>query len=430
MLASQQIAIHRSQTIVMDMRIPTLLCVLVFLCVGPTTTCNLFGQQPSQQLLQDGQRPPEIKPKTEEFKKALAELRAHLAKLNATVVRFNTGETSEDRKYRKQWNDQIEAGIPLFHAMLQAALAEFKQDPAKNVEIANLLYYVAKQEIEGDRPEGMLDIVEALLEFDYPDPELRNFHTVAAFAVNEYDRCYESLKLLVDSQRASEQLAMMFEKFEDNIALWEQELEYRKQDAEGEPLPKVLIKTTKGDIELELFENNAPETVGNFISLVESGFYENQTFHRVMQHFMAQTGCPNGDGTGSAGYTVYGEMNKPNARNFFRGTVGLALATNTQTGQTLPNSGGSQFFFSVLPSYTLNGKYTAFGRITKGLHVLGLLAKIDPDEKKEKKDEDKKVMPDEIISIEVLSKRDHEYKPNKVSDGGVFGGIVPADTGN
>lgn len=405
--------------------------LLFVLLVGLATPSAMA--QPSRRLMDGNQKPPEIKPQTKEFREAVDVLKKHLAKLNETVVLFNTGEMSEDRKNKDRWNELVEEGLPLFQNMLQAALAEFKQDPEKNLEIANLLYYVAKQEVEGDRPEGMLDLLEALIEFNYPDPQLRNFHTIASFALNEYDRCYESLKYLVDNKRATEQLEAMFAEFDAKKQLWEQELEYRRQDAAGEPLPKALIKTTKGDIEIELFENHAPETVGNFISLVEQGYYENLTFHRITQHYMAQTGCENGDGTGNPGYTVFGEMNKPNARNFFRGTLGMALASNIQTGEILPNSAGSQFFFSFLPAYNLNGQYTAFGRVTKGMHVLGILAKIDPDEdeEKKKKDGDNKVMPDEVIRIEILNKRDHEYKPNKVEGGsGILGGIIPAETGN
>lgn len=407
------------------MRFPLFLLLILGL------VANIAVAQPSRRIMDGNDKPPEIKPQTKEFRLALDALKKHLTKLNETVVRYNTGEMSEDRKNRRRWNELIEEGLPLFQNMMQAALAEFKQDPEKNFEIANLLYYVVKQEVEGDRPEGTLDLIEALIEFDYPDPQLRNFHTIAAFGLNEYDRCYESLKFMVDNKRASEKLEEMFEDFEGNKRLWEEELEYRKQDAAGEPLPKVLIQTTKGDIEVELFENQAPETVGNFLSLVESGYYENLTFHRVTQHYMVQTGCENGDGTGTPGYTVFGEMNKPNARKFFRGTLGLALASNVETGEILPNSGGSQFFFSVLPAYNLNGVYTAFGRVTKGMHVLGILAKIDPEEDKEKKkDDESKEMPDEIIRIEVLNKRDHEYKPNKVEgDKGVLGGIIPQASG-
>ncbi|MCC7334349.1 MAG: peptidylprolyl isomerase [Pirellulaceae bacterium] len=166
------------------------------------------------------------------------------------------------------------------------------------------------------------------------------------------------------------------------------------------------MHTTKGDIEIELFENQAPETVGNFISLVESDFYVGRVFHRVIENFMAQTGCPIGDGSGGPGYTIYGETDRPGARKYFRGTVGMALSGH-------PDSGGSQFFITFLPRPDLDGQYTAFGRVTAGIDVLGDLVRVNP----ESEDEEKKkpaAMLDEIVSIEVLFKRDHEYQPNKV----------------
>ena len=128
---------------------------------------------------------------------------------------------------------------------------------------------------------------------------------------------------------------------------------------------------------------------------------------------MAQTGCQIGDGTGGPGYTIYSEANKPTARKFYRGTLGLALAQAPDGGDPIPNSGGSQFFIAFLPVTELNNTYTAFGRVTKGIEVLANIAKINPEEKEDKSKP--KLPPEEVIEIEVLSKRDHEYIPRKVN---------------
>ena len=89
-------------------------------------------------------------------------------------------------------------------------------------------------------------------------------------------------------------------------------------------LPQVKIATSKGDIVVELFEIEAPDTVGNFISLVESNFYDGLTFHRVLDGFMAQGGCPNGDGSGDAGYSIFSEYENEGARNHFAGSISMA----------------------------------------------------------------------------------------------------------
>ncbi|MCY2990799.1 MAG: peptidylprolyl isomerase [Planctomycetota bacterium] len=174
----------------------------------------------------------------------------------------------------------------------------------------------------------------------------------------------------------------------------------RKQEAEKDDLPRVTLTTNKGDIVVELFENEAPGAVGNFISLVEKGFYNGTVFHRVLPGFMAQGGDPKGDGTGGPGYNIKCECQQENFRKHFRGSLSMAHAGK--------DTGGSQFFLTFVATANLNGKHTVFGRVVKGLDVLAKLQRIDPEAKSAKP------APDKIIEAKVLRKRDHQYQPNKV----------------
>ncbi|MEA1952638.1 MAG: peptidylprolyl isomerase [Planctomycetota bacterium] len=167
-------------------------------------------------------------------------------------------------------------------------------------------------------------------------------------------------------------------------------------------MPRVLMKTNKGDIEIELFENEAPKAVANFVSLVEKGFYDGLTFHRVLPQFMAQGGCPDGTGSGGPGYNIPCECNQPNFRRHFRGTLSMAHAG--------PNTGGSQFFLTFVPTSFLDGKHTAFGRVVKGMDVLGKIQKRDPDKTPPLP------TPDKIVEAKVLRKRPHDYKPTKMGE--------------
>lgn len=167
----------------------------------------------------------------------------------------------------------------------------------------------------------------------------------------------------------------------------------------------MLIKTTKGPIEVELFENHAPDTVGNFISLVEAGHYERQPFAVYNQHFLIQGG---GEEMDVPPYTIKSEANLPNARRFFRGTVGMALAAEVQ------ESAYSQFFITLLPHNVFNQKYTAFGRVTKGMHIVSNL--VQPKAATEETKGVPQPDPDEILEIVILNKRDHPYEPNKVEN--------------
>ena len=105
-----------------------------------------------------------------------------------------------------------------------------------------------------------------------------------------------------------------------------------------EPLPKVLVKTSMGDIEVELFEDRAPNTVANFITLAESGFYNGKIFHRIVQNFMVQGGSLTGEGFGGPGYSFDDEI-FPDSEKNLDGTVAMANSG--------PNTNGSQFFFNV-----------------------------------------------------------------------------------
>lgn len=128
------------------------------------------------------------------------------------------------------------------------------------------------------------------------------------------------------------------------------------------------IKMDIGDIKLELFPQDAPETVNSFVFLSREGFYDGITFHRVIEGFVAQAGDPTGTGTGGPGYTIPDEVNE---RKFLDGTMGMAKTS-------APNSGGSQFYICYTPQPRLDGSYTVFGQIVEGRDVLDQITPREP----------------------------------------------------
>ena len=129
------------------------------------------------------------------------------------------------------------------------------------------------------------------------------------------------------------------------------------------------IETTKGTIEIELFDDDAPKTVQNFLDLAGKGFYDGLTFHRVIPDFMVQAGCPKGDGTGGPGYEFEDE---DSGHNVVRGALAMANAG--------PNTNGSQFFIVTADECAwLNGRHTVFGRVTNGLDVVDAISEVDRD---------------------------------------------------
>ena len=126
----------------------------------------------------------------------------------------------------------------------------------------------------------------------------------------------------------------------------------------------VKIEMENGDVMRgELYPEIAPETVANFVKLVEDGFYDGLIFHRVIPGFMIQGGCPNGTGMGGPGHTIKGEFAMNGFKNDLkheRGVLSMARAMD-------PNSAGSQFFIMVEDAPHLDGQYAAFGKFTEGL---------------------------------------------------------------
>ncbi len=131
-------------------------------------------------------------------------------------------------------------------------------------------------------------------------------------------------------------------------------------------MQKAIIETEKGNIVLELFEKEAPKTVDNFVKLINQGFYNGLTFHRVIDNFMVQCGCPKGDGTGGPGYTIKCEINPKKHRT---GTLSMAHAGK--------NTGGSQFFITHAPQPHLDGVHTVFGQVKEGMDVVNKIRQGD-----------------------------------------------------
>ena len=140
--------------------------------------------------------------------------------------------------------------------------------------------------------------------------------------------------------------------------------------------PIVTIEMENGDIiKAELYPNVAPNTVNNFISLINHGFYDGVIFHRVIPGFMIQGGDPDGVGTGGPGYSIKGEF----ARNGFKNDLKHTAGVLSMARSMLPNSAGSQFFIMHKDSPHLDGDYAAFGKVIEGMDVVDKIANVRTD---------------------------------------------------
>lgn len=125
----------------------------------------------------------------------------------------------------------------------------------------------------------------------------------------------------------------------------------------------------------ELYPEIAPNTVNNFISLINHNFYDGLIFHRVIPGFMIQGGCPNGTGTGGPGYSIKGEFSMNGFKNDLKHTEGVLSMARAMH----PDSAGSQFFIMHKTSPHLDGQYAAFGKVTEGMDVVDDIARISTD---------------------------------------------------
>ena len=135
--------------------------------------------------------------------------------------------------------------------------------------------------------------------------------------------------------------------------------------------PIVTITMQNGSVmKAELYPSVAPNTVNNFISLIQKGFYNGLTFHRVIRGFMLQGGCPDGTGTGDPGYHIKGEFSQNGFANNLKHTEGVLSMARAMH----PNSAGSQFFIMHKAAPHLDGSYAAFGKIIEGMDVVNTIA--------------------------------------------------------
>ena len=140
--------------------------------------------------------------------------------------------------------------------------------------------------------------------------------------------------------------------------------------------PVVTIEMENGDImKAELYPEIAPNTVNNFISLINHNFYDGVIFHRVIKGFMLQGGDPDGTGMGGPGYSIKGEFTSNGFKNDLKHEPGVLSMARTM----MPNSAGSQFFIMHKTSPHLDGDYAAFGKVIEGMDVVNKIAEVDTD---------------------------------------------------
>jgi cyclophilin family peptidyl-prolyl cis-trans isomerase len=207
---------------------------------------------------------------------------------------------------------------------------------------------------------------------------------------------------LASGEKQKKDAEQMAESAAKYVGFWDIEQELRKKSDEKKDLPIAEIITARGKIVVELFEDQAPNTVANFIELAEKGFYDGLAFHRCIAYFMIQGGDPQGNGMGGPGYNIKDECLRPDARMHFPGVLSMA---NTNR----PDTNGSQFFVTSALTSQLNGRHTVFGRVLEGIEV-AQVPPVDPA------DPQNKAAPFKMATVKIIRKRDHPYVSEKITN--------------
>jgi cyclophilin family peptidyl-prolyl cis-trans isomerase len=351
-----------------------------------------------------------------EYKKIHEEFNAANAELRILQTEYRKAKKAEKPALDKKWQEQYKKAEEICGRFIQAAMKAFAEAPNADKELNQLLWQTFGYQVATDDYQNALPLGKLLIDNGKKDGRGFAIAGVAAVTLGDFKAAADYFDMAKKADAFKQppnekdmpmQNALVFshdlDKLKEN---WEKEQKIREAEAKAQGddiLPRVLIKTDKGNITVELFENEAPNTVANFISLVEKKFYDGLAFHRVLPGFMAQGGDPNGDGSGGPGYKIPCECSRPDHRNHFRGSLSMAHAG--------PNTGGSQFFLCFVPTPALDGKHTVFGRVIDGFDVLSKIQRRNPDDPN-------MADPDKIIEMTVIQKRKHEYKVNKVKKPG------------
>jgi cyclophilin family peptidyl-prolyl cis-trans isomerase len=377
------------------------------------------------------------------FKQKFDEYNAAVSEIEKLQVEFQSADAATREKLNATMAGQVAHAQSLMNELVEAATAVYRLAPNADPQVADLLlavarYYTIGQQVGhgqpntngnsndeyipidgGDQYERALPVVTMLIDGGNEDKELLAWGFLSAFMTNDYELASKYLDKLQANggiqavteaasksdknnsqaglrQNVEQLLTASIQNLDQYRDLWAQESAIRAAEAKADDLPRVKLTTSKGEIVIELFENQAPGTVANFLTLVKDGFYDGSPFHRVLPGFMAQGGAKTDDGAGGPGYKIRCECYKPDYRRHFRGTLSMAHAGR--------DTGSSQFFLTFVPTAHLNGRHTAFGRVIEGMEVMGDL------QRRSTQHETVPPKADRILKAEVIRDRGHEYK--------------------
>ena len=353
------------------------------------------------------------------FAEIVARIRKDERQINQLYINIPLGFPAKQRVFQNEIA-ALQGEVTVLNQLLEPAAVEaFRSDPSASQAAATKVFEVLESKLapqgrnsKYDPKEG-LRLVNTILEIRggdigkepgvSPPPEEAPFLQVifqgylACYGLQDFEKANDFLTRLENTNIGLD--PKLRETFQATVDAWEKEKVLRDKEAKADDLPRVKLETTNGDVVLELFENEAPNTVANFINLTKDGYYDGLEFFHVAPSSYARSGCTANDGTTHPGYRIRNEFD--NGRHHFAGTVVMQ-----NDGE---NTAGSQFIILHRPDPNLLNKVVAFARVIEGLDIVYGFSTVN----RIRSAGGKATI---INKATVIRDRGHEYKPETIAE--------------
>jgi cyclophilin family peptidyl-prolyl cis-trans isomerase len=341
------------------------------------------------------------------FDQRIVEWKEIVAKLQYLRLEHSLAANREESsQFREQFEATKIKGEEKIREIKSAAAKAFRESPSRGTDYFSFLRNTLPLDLEQKEDQTIAyEMASALATKPITEPDLARRVGMSLFINGDFTKAKELLEFAISRNATQE-----FTGIEKQLQLiprlqplWEREQQFRKKDAESE-LPIATIETTKGSFDVLLFEDQAPNTVKNFITLAEQGYYEDMDFFLVNPFGFAFTGKPIGPG-----YVIKNEgKDRENRRDNFRGSFSVPARDEGS-----PHLSPSVFLVTFVPyAEASTDKYCNFGRVIRGMPVVDSLTRSSTLESKPVEG----FVPDKVKKITIRNKRDHDYKPEKIVD--------------
>lgn len=336
------------------------------------------------------------------FQEALENWRESAKELRKLIGAKST--TSSPEEQRKKVDAAAHRSDSRLDTLIVKAKAAYEVDP-KDHDLEIFVGYVTNLIGAFDRLEESLELALLLDKHGVETADLYNFIARTALETSDFDMAKKYWAKSQALGKLDDEGKQYLEKVEEWRPRLDKEMARRQEEAKADDNPRILFRTTRGDFVVELYEDDFPNTVNNFVYLVGQEFFYNLPFFRVVSGFGVTTGCPKGNGTGGPGRVLGNEAASAGKnRLHLRGTLSMVT--------TKEGVHGSQFFIKYrLTSGDLDTDMPVFGRVVEGMDVVSRLQRAEPFTRL------KHASADRILETKILRKRDHDYFPETVGRG-------------